>query len=64
MQDSAGPAGAEEIFPPVWRGVCVTACLTLSVEWVLHARAQFIMDLGQLLVDGKGKPSCEHKALY
>lgn len=47
MQDSAVPTGAEEVFPPVWRGVCVSACLMLSVEWVLHDRAQFIMDLGQ-----------------
>lgn len=27
--------------------VCVFLCLTLSVEWVLHDRAQLIMDLGQ-----------------
>lgn len=28
-------------------GVCVSACLTLGIEWVLHDRAQFNMDLGQ-----------------
>lgn len=27
--------------------MCVSACLTLSVEWVLHDGAQFIMNLGQ-----------------
>lgn len=27
--------------------MCVTAGLTLSVEWLLHDRAQFIMDVGQ-----------------
>lgn len=27
--------------------MCVFLCLTLSVEWVLHDRAQLIMDLGQ-----------------
>lgn len=47
MQDSAVPAGAEASFLQCGGGVCVTACLMLSVEWVLHDRAQFIMDLGQ-----------------